>query len=107
MRHETAKFIFRWVLSTGYVQGTIPPRFDDANRRPITACGSDSKKYIDGRWSQNRIHQEAQNWIEKSGGIGYSVGYLECHDPNDKIAQAIIPLTLLKQKGVTLATCYT
>ena len=37
--------------STGYIPGTIPPRYDMALRPLIPVCGSDSVAHLDGRWS--------------------------------------------------------
>ena len=38
-------------LSTGYVEGTIPPIFKDENKKPIDLCGSDGVYILDGRLS--------------------------------------------------------
>ena len=37
-----------FIMSTGYVAGSIPPRFDAAHIAPIEACGSDSVCILDG-----------------------------------------------------------
>lgn len=85
------KYIFKWVLSTVYDSKTHT--FNDDNRKPITDCGSDSICRIDGRYSLSTITQKSEDWIKKHGGIGYSIGYLETHDPHEKYSQAIKKFT--------------
>ena len=88
------KYIFKWKLSTGYDSKTHT--FSEEKRKPITGIGSDSIKPIDGRLNKFSIIQIAEKWIKETGGIGYSVGYLTSHDPNEKHSQEIIKLTLIK-----------
>jgi hypothetical protein len=38
-------------MSTGYVEGSSPPRFENSNKKLIEACGSDSVIQLDGRQS--------------------------------------------------------
>ena len=46
-------FIQFYTLSAGYIQGTIPPKFDKAHAKPIEALGSDGVLFVDGRWSKS------------------------------------------------------
>lgn len=85
------KYIFKWVLSAGYDVETNT--FHDSLKAPITDLGSDSIKPIDGRLSINSIRNIAEQWIKQNNGIGYSVGYLTTHDPDDILSQSIIKFT--------------
>lgn len=60
-------------LSTGYVPGSIPPRFDDDYKRPIPACGTDSVMYVDGRYSDERAIAEARAECNRRGFIGFTM----------------------------------
>lgn len=60
-------------LSTGYVEGSIPPRFEESNKKPIPACGSDSVYVFDGRWGLPRCCSEAHRVAKARGFIGYSI----------------------------------
>lgn len=60
-------------LSTGYVAGSIPPRFDPANRKPIEACGDRAVLRLDGRLSGDRFHTIAADWARKHKFVGYSL----------------------------------
>ena len=62
-------------LSTGYIAGTIPPRFSDEHKKPIDKCGSDGVMPIDGRFSSATIHRIAKQETPKRGAIGYKI----CH----------------------------
>jgi hypothetical protein len=44
-------FIQFYRLSAGYIQGTIPPKFDKVHAKPIEALGSDGVLFVDGSWS--------------------------------------------------------
>ena len=52
-------FIQFYRLSTGYIQGSIPPKFDKAHAKPIEALGSDGVLFVDGRWSKSTQHEKA------------------------------------------------
>lgn len=54
--------------STGYVDGTIPPRFD-GEKKPIEACGTDGVFILDGRLSYS-------NMIEQSNRIALQRRYI-------------------------------
>lgn len=63
--------------STGYVEGSAPPRFDKKNVKPIPMCGSDSLFVPDGRWSRDHVEREAiehAKKLNKNLGLGI-VGY--------------------------------
>jgi hypothetical protein len=83
-------YIFRWVDSLGYIPGSVPPRFDAAFVRPTLECGSLNKKWVDRRWSRQRMIDEDKKWIKETGGIGFSVGYVSM---DEKSHQRIIPFT--------------
>lgn len=53
------------VLSTGYVQGTIPPQFKEENKRPINMLGSDGVFILDGRKSLDNLIIDSKNRAEK------------------------------------------
>lgn len=85
------KYVFKWVLSTGYNSATHS--FEEKLKRPITDCGSDAVLWIDGRLNKASIMRMAEEWIKKTGGIGYSVGYLKPHDPEERASQSLIKFT--------------
>lgn len=53
------KYIQFYQMSTGYVEGSKPPRFDDANKKPIEAVGSEYVYVLDGRHNLNSCLMEA------------------------------------------------
>ena len=67
----------------------------DGSVRYTTRCGSDSIKKIDGRWKVRTMIENAKEFAQKSGAVGYSVGYLTGHDPEEKHSQAIKSFTLV------------
>jgi hypothetical protein len=86
------KYVFIWVLSSG--------RWDAKNNRmnfedkyPITACGSDSVIPIDGRLSLRSMIEQARELTKKRGGVGFSIGRLEPHDPENQYCQCIVKFT--------------
>jgi hypothetical protein len=60
-------------LSTGYVPGSVPPRFDDAYKMPIEACGDRAVIVLDARHSNATNDNIARNECEKRGYIGYQI----------------------------------
>lgn len=68
-------FIQFYSLSTGYIQGTIPPKFDKAHQKPIEALGSDGVLIVDGRWSKSTQHEKAREYAKARGFIGYTLGH--------------------------------
>jgi hypothetical protein len=62
-------------LSTGYIPGTIPPRFNDSQKKPIEMLGSDGVFPVDGRWNSATVHAVALEQSKKRRAIGYKL----CH----------------------------
>ena len=85
------KYIFKWVLSAGYDVETNT--FNESLKAPTTAIGSSSIRAVDGRLNLNSIRNIAEQWIAQNNGIGYSVGYLTTHDPDNVLSQSIIKFT--------------
>lgn len=59
-------------MSTGYIQGSIPPRFD-GEKKPIPACGSDAVQIIDGRYSIAHAAHIARQTCEIRGYVGFTI----------------------------------
>jgi hypothetical protein len=89
MARYTVKFL---QLSTGYVAGSIPPRFDETYKKPIHACGSDATLHCDGRYSLQRIHKEALDYAKRRGFIGYQIVYKNDGYLPDRVASGQILL---------------
>lgn len=87
------QYVFLWILSTGYDVNTNS--FRSENKKPITACGSDAIVKIDKRLNKQGKIDFARNWAKKRNGIGFSIGTLECHDPNEVYSQSIVKFTSL------------
>ena len=66
------RFIQFYSMSTGYIEGTIPPQFSE-NKNPIPACGSDSIYKCDGRWGLSTMHRVAREQARVRGFMGYSI----------------------------------
>jgi hypothetical protein len=62
-------------LSTGYVSGSIPPRFDNSHKKPIEMLGSDGIFQVDGRWCSATVHAVAREQAKNRRAIGYKL----CH----------------------------
>jgi hypothetical protein len=64
-------------LSTGYIQGTVPPQFSDENKKPIDLLGSDGIVYLDNRLSLNNMIEKGFNvlnkHIKKKSIVGFKV----------------------------------
>jgi len=61
-------------MSTGYVEGTIPPVFDDARKRPIEATGDRAVLVLDGRLSTARLPAVViASECARRGYVGYRV----------------------------------
>lgn len=69
------KYIQFMQLSTGYVPGSIPPRFDEDYKKPIDACGSDSVYPLDGRWCSATVHAVARLEAVRRKAVAYKL----CH----------------------------
>lgn len=100
------KYIFFWVMSSGYIPGYSPAKFSKEYEKPHTMCGSDGIFPVDGRWGKERIRNKALELAKSKneklgkGIIGYSVGYLNSHDPKEEYSQRLIPLTFLNVKNI-------
>ena len=60
-------------LSTGYVAGSIPPIFEETNKKPIEACGDRGVIILDARLSLKNMVHIAEDEARKRGYIGYSL----------------------------------
>ncbi len=58
--------------STGYVAGSIPPRFD-GEKKPIPALGSDGVYIFDGRYSIDSCATIARDICRKRSFIGFTL----------------------------------
>ncbi len=92
-------FVFYWELSTGMEWDSKLNRMNfDAPKHPKPMCGSDAVIRLDGRNTIERMKADAVELIatrlHKKQIIGYSIGELVCHDPNDVHSQCYVPLTL-------------
>lgn len=60
-----------WCMSTGYVEGSNPPRFEEASKLPIPACGTDAYMYMfgNGQASLDRARAECR----RRGYVGFNV----------------------------------
>ncbi|QDJ96223.1 hypothetical protein Xoosp13_36 [Xanthomonas phage Xoo-sp13] len=74
MNLRTVKaYVQFWQLSTGYVEGSIPPQFGE--RKPIHATGDRSVVILDARQSYFTWKAIAADECKKRGYIGYSIVY--------------------------------
>ena len=60
-------------MSTGYVEGTVPPRFDAAHKKPIEACGDRAVVIIDARLTPTNAAKIAREECIKRGFVGYRI----------------------------------
>lgn len=60
-------------LSTGYVQGSIPPTFREDNKKPINACGSDSIMILDARKNTNSLFYDCLQVMKQRKFIGFKI----------------------------------
>ncbi len=67
------KYAQFFILSTGYVPGSIPPRFDAAYTAPIEACGSDSVFILDGRYRLARCVAVARAECRRRKYVGFTI----------------------------------
>lgn len=66
-----ATYIQLYTMSTGYIEGTIPPKF--GSPKPIPACGDRGVIKVDGRLKERRIVEIALQACRESEFIGYQV----------------------------------
>jgi hypothetical protein len=70
------KYVQFYQKSTGYIAGSIPPRFSDEHIRPIEMCGSDGVYILDGRNNLDNMIIDAEKRMEKMRTIHtYIIGY--------------------------------
>lgn len=62
-----------WQPSTGYVEGSIPPRFDKAAVKPIECCGSDGIVRLDGRMTIGCAANVARDVCKQRERIGFTL----------------------------------
>ena len=62
-----------WHLSTGYVNGTIPPIFLESEKTPTQACGTNAVLSLDARYTLDRHIAEARRVCKQRGFIGFSI----------------------------------
>lgn len=62
-----------YAMSTGYVAGTIPPRFEASSRAPIEACGSDGVLILDARRRVAGSIREALQHAKARGFVGVRI----------------------------------
>ena len=67
------KYVQFYTPSTGYVEGSIPPRFDEALKLPIKACGDRGVMIVDGRIEASKVAAIAASEAVKRGYAGYRV----------------------------------
>jgi len=89
---------FLWIQSTGMRFRNGEMRFD-GEKKPIPACGSDAVIWLDGRWSLENMESFIRSIIAQRDTykrvVGYSIGYLDCYDPEDKKIQKILKYTAI------------
>lgn len=62
-----------WTESTGYVEGSVPPRFEKSAVRPIEACGDSAYIRLDARLSKETNAGIARAECIKRGYLGFSL----------------------------------
>jgi len=88
---KARKFAQFYQLSTGYISGTIPPKFDCAHVTPIPACGSDSVYLFDGRKKVENCLEEVRYICQYRNYIGFTIEQGSFLNP-----QTIRPLELIE-----------
>ena len=82
-------------LSTGYIEGSIPPRFEDWNKKPIEVVGSDGVMYLDGRMKVSTLFPICYNEMLNRGFIGFKIVRASSFSENGRlITNYIIPKTI-------------
>jgi hypothetical protein len=71
------KYVQFKALSTGYIEGTIPPQFSESNRKPIDLLGSDGVARLDSRKSVSSLIEDVikiyKKHISKSSIVGFEI----------------------------------
>lgn len=66
-------YIQFYVMGTGYIQGTIPPQFDEPV--PVAALGSGGFMIPDQRLGLTKLHELARSIICNRKGLRQFIGY--------------------------------
>ena len=70
------KYYIRFkVLSTGYIDGTIPPQFSDSHIKPIDLLGSDGVCHVDARLNTNSMINYGYERVSKHIRVKSIVGF--------------------------------
>ena len=67
------RYVQFFTLSTGYIAGTIPPKFDRSNRELIPSCGSDAVMRMDKRQGLGTAFVIAANECKRRGYLGFQI----------------------------------
>ena len=62
-----------WTESTGYVEGSLPPRFEKSAIRPVEACGDRAYVRLDARRSIGMNAGIARTECLKRGYLGFTL----------------------------------
>lgn len=82
------KYIFLWV-NREFKYNKKLGKLERVEPYQVPALGSFSVCRVDGRLSEDNMHAIAIDFAKKEKAVGYSIGYISNHDPEDKICQAI------------------
>lgn len=64
-------YIQFYTMSTGYIEGTVPPKF--SKQIAIEATGDRSVIQVDGRLAQSKVVSIAMDECKARGFVGYKV----------------------------------
>lgn len=67
------KYIQFYRLSTGYIEGTVPPQFDKNAIKSIEACGSDGVMKVDGKFGPATIRTMAESVCQNRKFVGWQL----------------------------------
>lgn len=82
------KYIFLWE-DRSFKWNNFSGKLERVDPYHVPALGSFSVRLVDGRLSEDNIHEIAIDFAKKEKAAGYSIGFLSSHDPEDKICQAV------------------
>lgn len=90
---KRAKYIFLWE-NRSFVYDDKTKRITKCEPYSVPMSGSFAVKRVDGRMNLNSILVEALMFAKNEKDcVGFSVGYLDTNDPENKICQSIIKFT--------------
>ena len=64
------------VLSTGYISGTIPPQYNEDNKKPIDMLGSEGVYILDGRNSLSTLISDSilrKDKMRRTDIVGFEI----------------------------------